>query len=226
MLIGLKVAERKCGGMGGPPMSSELHELQDTGEPPVPQEVHVSQTGKTLAERNTSPWTAKEKLGRMLWKIVGSVLFRPSFHNWYGWRRMILRMFGAKVGVGVRIRPSANIEIPWNLDLGDYAAIGDHAILYSLGTITLGKMSSISQYAHLCAGTHDYRRASFPLVRLPITIGDEAWIAADAFVGPGVTVGRRAIVGARATVVRDVPAGEIWAGNPARRVNLRDGAEV
>jgi putative colanic acid biosynthesis acetyltransferase WcaF len=135
---------------------------------------------------------------------------------------MLLRMFGAKVGIGVRIRPTVRIEIPWNLDIGDYAAVGDHAILYSVGKITLGRMSSVSQYAHLCAGTHDYTAPSFPLVREPITVGDEVWIATDAFVGPGVTIGRRVIVAARATVVKDVADGEIVAGNPARFVKHRD----
>lgn len=172
--------------------------------------------------RFTSPWTLRQNMIRVMWMIVSALFFRTSFHNWYGWRRMLLRMFGAKIGHDVRIRPTVKIEIPWNLDIDDGSIVGDHAILYSLGKITLGKRVIISQYAHLCAGTHDYRYKAFPLVRPPITIGDEAWIAADAFVGPGVTMGRRAVLGARASAFRDISAEMIAAGNPAREIKQRE----
>ncbi|MDB5356506.1 MAG: Colanic acid biosynthesis acetyltransferase WcaF [Phycisphaerales bacterium] len=175
-----------------------------------------------LLARSVSPWSLHEKIGRVLWMLANSLLFRPSFHNWYAWRRWLLRCFGAKIGDNVRVRPTCRVEIPWNLEIGDNAAVGDHAILYSLGSIRIGRFAVVSQYAHLCAGTHDYTDPSFPLIRPPITIGDEAWIAADAFVGPGVTVGRRAVVGARATVVRDVPPDHIVVGNPARCIKRRD----
>jgi acetyltransferase-like isoleucine patch superfamily enzyme/glycosyltransferase involved in cell wall biosynthesis len=168
-----------------------------------------------------SPWPLREKVGRVLWMGVQATLFRRSFHNWYGWRSLLLRSFGAEIGKNVRIRPTARIEVPWHLHIGDHCAVGDHAILYSLGPIHIGRLATISQYAHLCAGTHDYTDPSFPLIRPPIYIGDEAWVAADAFVGPGVTVGDRAIIGARATVVKDVPPGVIVGGNPARIIKPR-----
>lgn len=169
-----------------------------------------------------SPWTMRQKLARVGWMFVRSTLFRFSFHNWYAWRRFLLRRFGAVVGRDVRVRPTVAIEIPWNLELGDHCRVGDHAIVYSLGKIRIGRLSVISQYAHLCAGTHDYTLRSFPLRLLPITIGSEAWIAADAFVGPGVTIGARAVVGARATVVKDVGADQVVAGNPARFIKMRE----
>ena len=171
--------------------------------------------------RERSPWTPREKVGRMLWMIVRACLFRPSFHNWYGWRRFLLRAFGARIAPGVRVRPSVRIEVPWNLEMGEHSSIGDYAIVYSLGHIRIGRHASISQYAHLCAGTHDYTDPAMPLLAPPITIGDYAWVAADAFVGPGVTVGDRAVVAARATVVADVPPGQVVAGNPARVVKER-----
>ena len=170
--------------------------------------------------REESPWTMREKIGRVLWMMVGATLFRPSFHNWYGWRRMLLRCFGARIGRDVRIRPTARVEIPWNLEIGDGTAVGDHAILYSLGSIRIGRGATVSQYAHLL-GTHDYTDPAFPLLRPPIAIGDQAWIAAEAFVGPNVTVGPRAVVGARAVVVKDVPADQIVAGNPAKFIKAR-----
>lgn len=187
------------------------------------QEVHMTPpaTADARSARERSPWTFREKVGRALWMFVRATLFRFSFHNWYAWRRLLLRCFGAKIGCGVRMRPSAVVEVPWNLRIGDHTAVGDHAILYSLGTITVGHDVVISQYAHLCAGTHDYRVPEFPLLRLPIHVGDRAWVAADAFVGPGVTVGDEAVIGARATVVRDVLPGHVVAGNPARVIKPR-----
>jgi acetyltransferase-like isoleucine patch superfamily enzyme len=175
------------------------------------------------SHRNTdlSPWKPMEYIKRGLWMIVRASLFRPSFHNWYGWRRFLLGIFGAKLGRDVRIRPTALVEIPWNIELGDHVVIGDYAIIYSLGKITVGRAATISQYAHLCAGTHDYTTRRFPLLKPPIVIGEEVWIAADAFIGPGVTVGDRAVVGARATVVKDIPADQVVVGPNATIVKRR-----
>ena len=172
--------------------------------------------------RLMSPWTLKQKIARALWMVTRFFLFRPSFHNWYGWRRFLLKLFGARIGARVRIRPTASIEIPWNIDIGDEAIVGDYAILYSLGKITIGKRVVISQYAHVCAGTHDYRYREFPLLKPPITIGDDAWIAADAFVAPGVTIGPGAILGARASAFNDLPAWQIAVGNPAKPIKPRE----
>ncbi len=168
-----------------------------------------------------SPWKPMEYFKRALWMIARASLFRPSFHNWYGWRRLLLKLFGAKLGQNVRIRPTAFVEIPWNLDLADDVVIGDYAIIYSLGKITIGRGSTISQYAHLCAGTHDYTSRRFPLLKPPIVIGEEVWVAADAFVGPGVTIGDRSVVGARATVVKNVPPDQVVVGPNATIVKQR-----
>jgi acetyltransferase-like isoleucine patch superfamily enzyme len=175
--------------------------------------------GQLQPER--SPYTFKEKLGRAIWMLFGRLVFRATFHNWYGFRTRWLRLFGAKIGRGVAIRPTVNIEIPWMLEIEDGATVGDHAILYCLGTIKIGRRSIVSQYAHLCAGTHDYSDHTFKLLRTPITIGDDVWIGADSFVGPGVTVGRLAVVGARSSVYKPVEGGAVYVGNPARRVKER-----
>lgn len=189
--------------------------------PPQPIAAAARPPSFVASPREESPWSLMEKIARVLWMVAGALLFRSSFHNWYAWRRVLLRCFGARIGRNVRIRPTARIEIPWNLEIGDNSTIGDHVILYSLGKIRIGQLATISQYAHLCAGTHDYTVRSFPLLRPPIVIGDEVWVAADAFVHPGVTIGDRSIVGARATVVRDVPPDQIVAGNPARFIKSR-----
>jgi putative colanic acid biosynthesis acetyltransferase WcaF len=134
----------------------------------------------------------------------------------WAWRRLILRLFGAKIGRQVHVHPTVRIAIPWNLSIADEAAVGDCAILYSLGSISIGKCVTISQNAHLCAGTHDHRRRDMALLKPPIAIEAGAWICADAFIGPGVTVSSESIVAARAVVTKDVPSRVIVAGNPAR----------
>ncbi len=186
------------------------------------------QREKALAESmgqmhpESSPWTTWEKIKRTLWMLVGRPLFALSFHNWYGFRARLLRLFGARVGRDVHIRPSVKIEIPWHLNIGDNATIGDYAILYSLGPIRIGARSIVSQYAHLCAGTHDYTDRRFPLLRLPIDVGEDAWVCADTFVGPNVKVGKLAVLGARSSAYKDLEPGFVYAGNPAKRIKERE----
>lgn len=170
--------------------------------------------------RAARKWSFREQRGRVLWALV-SPIFRLSPRIFWGWRRMLLRLFGAKVGADAHVYPTVRISMPWNIRIGAQAAIGDRATLYALGPIQIGERVTISQYAHLCAGSHDYRDAAMPLLKLPIEIGPDAWVCADAFVGPGVVVGSRAIVAARAVAVSDVPDDAIVAGNPARFIKPR-----
>jgi putative colanic acid biosynthesis acetyltransferase WcaF len=172
------------------------------------------------ANRQARKWSPRALVGRGLWEMFGFA-FAWSPRQFWGWRNGLLRLFGARIGRGVHIHPSVRIAVPWNLAVGDHAAVGDGAILYSLGAITLGPRVTVSQHAHLCAGTHDHRRADLPLVKAPITVGEGAWICADAFVGPGVVVGDHAIVGARAVAVGEVAPWTIVGGNPARRIAER-----
>ncbi len=181
-----------------------------------------SDNGEVLqTQPERSPWSFWQKVARAVWMVFGKPIFRMSFHDWYRFRNAMLRLFGAKIGKGVTIRPSVNVEIPWNLEIEDGATVGDHAILYSLGTIRIGKRSIVSQYAHLCAGTHDYTDSTFKLLRLPITIGDDVWIGADAFIGPGVNIGSLAVVGARSSVYKDMPSKQVCVGNPAKPIKER-----
>ena len=156
-----------------------------------------------------------------LWWLVEALLFRPSPQVLYGWRRFLLRVFGAKVGSGVLVRATARITYPWKVELGDYAWIGDNATLYSLGQISIGEHSVVSQDAYLCAGSHRTRSLTFEIYAEPIAVGTSAWIAAGAFIGPGVTVGAGAIIGARSVVFNDVSPMSIWHGNPARLQRAR-----
>lgn len=179
----------------------------DEHRPPPPAE-----------DRHLSPWTAREKIGRLLWYWIEATLFRLSPRPMYRWRAWLLRRFGADVHPTARLRSTVRIEVPWHLTMGESSSVGDFAILYCLGTIRLGKGVSISQYAHLCAGTHDFTRPDMPLLRPPIVVEDEAWIAADVFVGPDVTIGAGCVVGARSSVFNDLPPWSICVGQPAKRI--------
>ncbi len=170
--------------------------------------------------RSIQKYTFGEQLSRVLWG-VGQFFFRWSPRPFFGWRRLILRCFGAKIGREVRVYGSTQIYFPWNLQADDWSSIGEWALIYNLGTVTIGRGASISHRAHVCAGTHDYTQATLPLLKPPIVIEAEAWICADAFVGPNVRVGRGAIVGAAAVVTRNVPDWTIVVGNPAREIKKR-----
>jgi putative colanic acid biosynthesis acetyltransferase WcaF len=158
---------------------------------------------------------------RILWACVQATIFRFSFHNWYGWRNLLLRCFGARLHPTAVVRRTVRIECPWNLTMGANSCLGDFAIAYCLGPVVLGDRVSVSQYAHLCAGTHDYRHPDMPLVRKPITVEDDAWIAADAFVGPGVRVGQGAVLGARAVAMRDLEPWWVYSGHSAEKCYAR-----
>lgn len=200
--------------------NSERDPAPGSASPPNPMGAHIVQD--PFAVSHVSSWSKKEKIGRAVWMILGRPLFRCSFHNWYGYRRRLLRLFGAKIGEGTCIRPTCHVEIPWHIEIGRDCLIGDHSILYSLGQITIGDRVMISQYAHLCGGTHDHNKAALPLLRTPITIESDAWIAADSYVGPNVTVRRGAVLGARSSAFKDLPAWTVCIGNPARPVKQRE----
>lgn len=171
--------------------------------------------------RAVTPYTLSERVKRVLWNSLGQRLFRLTFHNWYGLRASILRAFGAKIGRNTRLRPSVLIEQPWNLTIGDNSSVGDRSIIYCLGKVWLGNNVSLSQMVHLCAGTHDYTRSDLPLLRPPITIENEVWLAADVFVGPNVTIREGVVVGARSSVLKDLPAWAVCAGSPAKPIKPR-----
>jgi acetyltransferase-like isoleucine patch superfamily enzyme/glycosyltransferase involved in cell wall biosynthesis len=208
-----------------PPTASSSLSLPEGSEPagirrdtPVP----APQVDVMQLHPEASPWSFKEKLGRAVWMLLGKPIFRISFHNWYGFRARMLRLFGARIGSGVAIRPTVNIEIPWMVEIDDDTTVGDYAIIYSLGKVTIGKRSIISQYSHLCAGTHDYADHAFKLIRAPISVGSDVWIGTDAFIGPGVAVGNLSVVGARSSVYKDLPAKMVCVGNPAKVIKERD----
>lgn len=161
------------------------------------------------------------RLSRLIWSIVYILFFRYSPRPMHQWRAFILRLFGAKVGCSVHVYPSVKIWAPWNLELGDECGIGGGSILYSQGKITIGYRGIISQGVHLCTGSHDYTKSGHPLFTKPIIIQARAWVAAEAFVHPGVTIGEGAVIGARSVVTKDMPDWTVCAGHPCKAIKQR-----
>jgi putative colanic acid biosynthesis acetyltransferase WcaF len=156
-----------------------------------------------------------------LWWLVQATLFRCSPQAVYGWRRWLLRRFGAKIGKGVLIRPTAVVTFPWKLSIGDWSWIGDNVTLYTLGDITISDNVVVSQHSYICSGSHDYQSPAFDIFARAVHIESEVWLASDVFVSPGVRIMRGAVVGARSLVLHDLPEMMICAGHPAKPIRKR-----
>lgn len=170
-------------------------------------------------------FSISNKVGRIIWNIVYYIFFRPLFLNvriLKILRNFILRLFGAKIGKSVNIYSSVKIWVPWNLEVGDYSTIGPKVNIYNQGKITIGSNTVISQKSFLCASTHDFEISNYPLLLKPIKIGDQVWIAADAFIGPNVTISEGAVIGARSAVFKSVEQWTVVGGNPAKFIRKRE----
>lgn len=176
-----------------------------------------------LGQHCATPGGYQRVLGRWTWAWVQATLFRWSPRPFHAWRAWLLKCFGAQITntYKVVIFPSVRIAYPQNLVLEDRAMIGPRVELYNLDRITLRYGANLSQNCHLCAGTHDYNRWDMPLVTGSIEIGRNVWLAADVFVGPGVTIGELCVVGARSVVMKDLPARHICVGAPCRAIKER-----
>jgi putative colanic acid biosynthesis acetyltransferase WcaF len=174
-----------------------------------------------LGQDCTTPYPKSAVIGRWLWLVVQSTLFRWSPRPFHGFRAALLRLFGADITGPVVIFPTARVVFPKNLSLAPHSMVGPHVNLYNLARIRLETGANLSQHCHLCAGTHDFTQWSMPLVTKPIVIGPNVWLGADVFVGPGVTIGELCVVGARSVVVKDLPARQVCVGSPCRPVKPR-----
>ena len=155
------------------------------------------------------------RLTRGVWGLTWILLAAWTPVPLHGWRRLVLRLFGAKVAHGAHVYPSARIWYPADLEMGVCACLGPRVECYSMAKVTVGAYAMISQDAKLCAGSHDITDPDCQLVAKPIVIGDHAWIAAGAFVGPGVTIGIGAVLGAQAVTFKDIPEWTVYIGNPS-----------
>jgi putative colanic acid biosynthesis acetyltransferase WcaF len=168
-----------------------------------------------------SPHSLRNRLGRVLWAFVWALFYRPSPKVFHGWRRFLLRLFGAQIGKGSHPHASVRVWAPWNLKMGDHSCLSHFVDCYCVAPITIGAHATVSQYSYLCTASHDIEDPHLALVTAPIVIGEGAWITADVYIGPGVTVGDGAVVGARSSVFKDVPPWTVVAGNPAREMRKR-----
>ena len=168
-----------------------------------------------------SPHGLGNRFARVTWGIVYVLLFRPSPRNVHRWRNVLLRCFGAKLHPTARVYPRARCWAPWNLAMDAGSCIGDDVDIYCVAPISIGADSTVSQYSYLCAATHDHEDPAHPLVPRSINVGSRCWVAADVFIGPGVTIGDGTVVGARSSVFKDLPAWVVACGTPARATGPR-----
>lgn len=174
-----------------------------------------------VSGRGAPRFSLRHRVLRLIWGIVWRLMgsWTPAPFN--RWRLFLLRLFGARLHPTALVRGPARIWYPPNLTMHAHSVIGAEAEIYNMAPIVIGENSIVSQRAYLCGGTHDFTRASNPLITRPITIGPNVWIAADAFVGPGVTVPEGCVIGARAVVTGRLEPWTVYAGNPARAIKPR-----
>ena len=160
-------------------------------------------------------FSLSHRLYRAVWNLTWLFLASWTPPPLWAWRRFLLRLFGAKIGRGARIYGSARIWYPPNLEMGDYSVLGWKVNCYSQDKVVLEDYGNVAQFVHLVTGTHDIDNPSFQLITRPIRICRHAWIASDAFVGPGVTVGEGAVLGGRAVAFKSLEPWTVYTGNPA-----------
>ncbi|TRX23006.1 LbetaH domain-containing protein [Flavobacterium franklandianum] len=167
-------------------------------------------------------FSLKNKISRLVWNLVCIILFRTFASRLFKkWRVLVLKCFGAKIDWSSHIYASVKIWAPWNLEMGANSSLGPNVDCYNQGKISIGVNTVISQKTYLCASTHDYAKNDFPLILKPIKIGNGVWIAADAFIGPGVRIEDNAIIAARSVVNKSVIENTIVGGNPAKLIKFR-----
>jgi putative colanic acid biosynthesis acetyltransferase WcaF len=168
-----------------------------------------------------SSFRGRSKFIVQLWWLIQDTLFKWSPQFLFGWRRFLLRLFGAKIGKRVNIRSSVKITYPWKLSVGDYSWIGDDCVLYCLGEIKIGQHVALAHKVYVNTGGHFYEKTTFDIFSKPVSIEDECWITNDVYIAPGVTIGAGTIVSARSTVLKDLPGGKICVGTPAKPIKDR-----
>lgn len=188
-------------------------------------EIPATQQRRITLERQRS-LSIRNKGLRAVWGVAWLLLYRPTPRPLHIWRRMILRCFGARIGQGARPYPAAVIWAPWNLTMGDHSTIGDGVDCYAVDRVELGAHATVSQRAYLCSASRDVDDPDNHLMTAPIMIADYAWVASEAYIGPGVRVGEGGVVAARAVVVRDVAPWTIVGGNPAKFLRNRARRDV
>jgi putative colanic acid biosynthesis acetyltransferase WcaF len=163
----------------------------------------------------------RNRLIQALWFFLGLPLLRCTIIPFSAFRVSVLRVFGARVGRRVVIKPGVRVKHPWLLSIGDFSWLGEDVWVDNLARVTLGSSVCISQGAYLCTGNHNWADVTFGLVTKPISLEDGSWVGARATICPGVTLRPGAVAGAGSVTTRDLPDCEIHSGNPARFIRMR-----
>lgn len=177
--------------------------------------------GDTCPTEGGASYSFSQRLQRLAWNVVWTMLASWTPAPMHRWRVFLLRLFGAQVHPTSHVYGSAKIWLPQNLIMGPYACLGPRVNCYCMAPIRLDDHAIVSQGAHLCAGTHDVDDEYFQLIAKPIVVESYAWIAAEAFIGPGVTIGKHSVLGARSVLFKDTVSNGIYAGNPAKLIRQR-----
>ncbi len=187
----------------------------------------TSAAGETKADPTLRPaFSLGNRIARLLWGITYVLLYRFSPRPMHGWRAMLLRLFGAKLGAKCHFYAKGKIWAPWNLVCEDRVSLGDDAELYNPSPFFLGSHAIVSQGAYVCGATHTYNDPDFPLVSAPMRLGAYSWVCARAIVSPGVNIGDGAILGLGAIATKDLEPFGIYAGVPAKKVKERERTAV
>lgn len=177
--------------------------------------------GIDLSQYNNAQ-SRKNQITRFAWTIVWAIFARPiprSLLN--GWKRFLLRSFGAKIHKTATVYSSVRIYMPWNLEMHEYSCLAPEVDCYNVAKIIIGAHTTISQKSYLCTASHDITNRLYPLISAPIIIEDQAWIGASAYIRLGVTIGQGSVVGACSVVTKDVKPWIVVGGNPAKFIKKR-----
>jgi putative colanic acid biosynthesis acetyltransferase WcaF len=189
------------------PTASPSHSAPDRDAPAL---VNLQHYDQSWFDRGRPGWVI------LLWWLVQAIAFPLTPHFLHAPRIALLKLFGAQIGRGVSIRPTARFTYPWKVTIGDHSWIGDDVVVYSLDRVQIGEHCVISQKSYLCTGSHDLQDLAFGLKTASIAIGNGVWIATDCFIAPGVQIGSNAVIGVRSTVLSHMPNQQVCWGSPCR----------
>ena len=178
----------------------------------------------TINEYNpvqTTPFTLEEKVLSRVWKLVNNTIFRILPYNFRGYRRFLLKLFGAKVAKSASIDRNCNIDFPWNFSIGNQSSIGENAWIYCLDKVIIGEKTCIGKDVYIISGTHELDDINFTLITKPIIIGNGVWVSTGSKLLPGITIKDFVVIGAFSIVLKDIKENEVWVGSPAKYLKHR-----
>lgn len=174
-----------------------------------------------LSQYSAAAYRPGNLFARITWYCTSMIFFRTAFPWPKSFKKVLLVLFGSKIGKGFVIKPCVTIKHPWFLTVGDQVWIGEGVWIDNLAPVTIGNHVCISQGSYLVSGSHDYQKKTFDLILKPINIKDGAWIAAKCVINPGVTIGSHSVIASGSVVTKDTEDFTVYTGNPARSAKER-----